>query len=82
MEVRLGSQGRLVLPKALREQMGAEEGAVYQAHVEDGRLVLETRDSLLRRMQAEIARAAGQRSMSEELIAERREEARREGPDD
>lgn len=80
MEVRLGSQGRLVLPRALREEMGAEEGAVYQAHVEDGRLVLETRASLLRRMQAEIAGAAGEdRSLADELIAERREDARREG---
>lgn len=79
VEVKLGSQGRLVLPKALRDQLGAEEGTVYEAHVEDGRLILETRQSLLRRMQRELAEAVGGgRSLAEELIAERRDEARRE----
>lgn len=79
MEVRIGSQGRIVLPKELREQLGATEGAVYQARVEEGRLVLETRDGLLRRMQLEIADALhGDRSLANELMAERREEARRE----
>ncbi len=47
--------------------------------MEEGRLVLETRDGLLRRMQLEIADALhGDRSLANELIAERREEARRE----
>lgn len=79
MEVRIGSQGRVVLPKALREQLGAEEGAVYQAHVEDGRLILETREALLQRMQRETADALGDRgSLVDELIAERRAEANRE----
>jgi AbrB family looped-hinge helix DNA binding protein len=79
MEVRIGSQGRIVLPKGLRERMGAEEGAVYQASVEDGRLILETRAALLRRMQAEIGDAInGKRSLTDELIAERRAAARRE----
>jgi AbrB family looped-hinge helix DNA binding protein len=79
VEVRIGSQGRIVLPKALRERIGAEEGAVYQASVEDGRLILETRAALLRRMQAEIGDAInGKRSLTDELIAERRAAARRE----
>jgi AbrB family looped-hinge helix DNA binding protein len=77
MEVRIGSQGRIVLPKALRDELGAEEGAVYQARVEEGRLILETREALLRRMQAEIAGAlGGDRSLTDELIEERRAEAR------
>lgn len=80
MEVRVGSQGRIVLPRALREQLGAEEGAVYHARVEDGRLILETREALLRRMQQETADALdGHRSLADELIAERRAEASREG---
>lgn len=79
MEVRVGSQGRIVLPRALREQLGAEEGVVYQARVEDGRLILETRESLLARMQQELAEASGgERSLVDELIAERRAEAGRE----
>lgn len=79
MEVRVGSQGRLVLPRALRDQLGAEEGTVYQAWVEDGRLILETRDALLRRMQDEIVDALDEpRSLADELIAERRAETRDE----
>lgn len=80
MEVRVGSQGRIVLPRALREQLGAEEGAVYQARVEDGRLILETREALLRRMQQETREAMDEhRHLGDELIAERRAEASREG---
>ena len=79
MEVRVGSQGRLVLPRALREQLGAEEGTVYQALVEDGRLILETRDALLRRMQGEVVDALDEpRSLTDELIAERRAQAKDE----
>lgn len=76
MHVRVGSQGRIVLPRALREQLGAEEGAVYHARVEDGRLILETREALLERMQQETADALDrERSLVDELLAERRTEA-------
>ena len=76
MEVRVGSQGRIVLPLELRRRLGAEEGAVYTAHVdEDGRLILESRESLLRRMQEEARAAAGSRSPLRELLEERRAEA-------
>lgn len=75
-EVRVGSQGRIVLPLDLRRQLGAEEGAVYTAHVdEEGRLILETRESLLRRMQEEARAAAGDRSPLQELLDGRRAEA-------
>lgn len=80
MEVRVGSQGRIVLPRAIREQLGAEQGAIYQARVEDGRLILETRESLLARMQQEMADVLEpDRSLVDELIAERRADADREG---
>lgn len=79
MEIRVGSQGRLVLPRALRQQLGAEEGSVYIATVEDGRLILESRAALLERMQQEVADALDEpRSLAEELIAERRQAADRE----
>lgn len=78
-EVRLGTQGRIVLPRALREALGAEEGATYVARVEDGTLVLESRARILQRLR-EHASATGpsDRSWVDELIAERRAEARRE----
>ena len=72
-EVRVGSQGRIVLPHELRRQLGAEEGTVYTADVdEEGRLVLESRAALLRRMQQELRAAAGRRSPVDELVDERR----------
>lgn len=74
-EVRLGSQGRLVIPAELRDQLGAEEGAVYTATVDaSGALVLRTREQALaeaRRLWSE----SGEGSATDELLAERREQA-------
>lgn len=79
VQVRIGSQGRLVLPRVVREQLGAEEGTVYEATVEDGRLILETREALLHRMQREVVDAIdAPRSLVDELLTERRAEAARE----
>lgn len=75
IEVRVGSQGRIVLPRELREQLGAEEGSVYVARVEDGeRLVLESRGAVLQQMREELRSATSGRSLAEELIRERRDE--------
>ncbi len=79
VEIRVGSQGRMVLPSQLRRELGAEEGAIYLAYVEDdGRLVLESRTALLRRMQQEFRGASADRSPVDELIEERRREAEAE----
>ena len=75
MEVRIGTQGRIVLPRELRDLLGAEEGEVYSATVEDGRLILESRDAVLRRMRARFAADPEVRSPVEDLIAGRRAEA-------
>lgn len=83
-EVRLGSQGRLVIPAELREAMAAEEGAVYSATVtEDGALLLQTREQARDRAIAELQRRWREVvpegvSLVDELIAERRTEAARE----
>ena len=68
-----------------RRYCGAENrttgicGHILVGHVEDGRLVLERRASVLRRVQARFSAAVPRDvSLAEELIAERREEARRE----
>lgn len=77
IEVRIGTQGRIVLPRELREQLGAEEGATYVAHVDDGRLILESRDAILRRLRARARQLDGG-PVVDELIAERRQEAAEE----
>jgi AbrB family looped-hinge helix DNA binding protein len=78
-EVRVGTQGRIVLPREIRDALGAEEGATYVARVEDGALILESRETILGRLRAHAAAVdGGERSWVDELIAERRAEARRD----
>jgi AbrB family looped-hinge helix DNA binding protein len=78
-EIRIGTQGRIVLPREIREELGAEEGATYIARVEDGRLVLESRAAILARMQDRWRDVAPPGvSLVDELIADRRAEAARE----
>lgn len=78
-ELRIGPQGRVVIPASMRKALGLEPGQTLVGHIEEGRLVLEPRDTVLRRVQARFAAAVPRDvSLAEELIAERREEARRE----
>ena len=77
--LRVGAQGRLVIPAELRRELGLEPGATLMAHVEADRLVLERPQQILERLRAELRGAAPVGvSVVDELIAERREEARRE----
>jgi len=75
----IGPQGRIVIPAAMRKAMGVEAGATLVAHLEDGKLVLETQDQLLNRFYGRFAKARMQsgNSVVDELIAERRSEAAR-----
>ena len=75
IRVRIGPQGRIVIPAPLREQLGLNAGEELIARVEDGRLVLERREEVVRRLRTSFANVAPGRVLSEELIAERREEA-------
>ena len=77
--IRIGPQGRLVIPASLRRLMGIKPGDELIPLVEEGRLVLATRAALLADIGAEFAaRVPAQISLSQELMAERRQEARRE----
>lgn len=76
-EVQLGAQGRLVVPAAIRKALGFEAGESLVARVEDGRLVIEKAESVERRVRSRFEKVKD-RSLADELIAERREEARRE----
>lgn len=78
-EVRIGTQGRLVLPRAVRDELGAEEGSVYVARVEDGALVLEPRERILARLREHATGGpAAESSWVGELLDERRRAARQE----
>ena len=78
LKVRVGPQGRIVIPAALREELNIGSGQELVARVEDGRLVLERREDVVRRLKGRFAHVPAGRLLSEELIAERREEARLE----
>jgi AbrB family looped-hinge helix DNA binding protein len=77
--LRIGPQGRVVIPAEIRRELEIEPGETLMAHVESHRLVLERRGQILERLRNELrgARPKG-RSAVDELIAERRAEARRE----
>jgi len=77
--VNLGRQGRLVIPAALRRSLGFEEGDTLVAREEAGRLVLEKPETIKQRLKARFAQVPQDRSLVDELIMERREEAKREG---
>jgi AbrB family looped-hinge helix DNA binding protein len=75
----LSRNGRIVIPAAIREEMGFAPGDTLLMEVEDGVLRVEGFDARLARVQDELAQLAGpERMLSDELIAERRAEARRE----
>ena len=79
-DVQLGAQGRVVVPAPIRKALGFRPGDTLVARVEDDRLVIEKPESVERRIRDRFRTSRG-RSLAEELLAERREEARREnGP--
>jgi AbrB family looped-hinge helix DNA binding protein len=75
----LAANGRIVIPAAIRAELGFKPGETLVMGVEDGVLRIESYPALIHRIQQEIAQyiPAGV-SLADELIAERREEARRE----
>ncbi len=77
-EVRLGEQGRLVIPAALRKSLGFEPGDTLIARLEDERLILEKQETVQRRLKARFFHVRKDTSLANELIAQRREEAKRE----
>ena len=79
-DVQFGAQGRVVVPAPIRKALGFQPGETLVARVEDDHLVIEKPESVERRIRARF-RNSRKHSLAEELIAERREEARREsGP--
>ena len=77
--VTVGPKGRVVVPAQIRRQLGIDEGTELMARVEGDGLVLEPRSAAIDRLQT-LVRAAVPEDVSlvDELIAERRAEARRE----
>ena len=76
---RMGAHGRVVIPAEVRESLKLKRGQPLIVVVEDGGILLLTAEEGVRRAQAIVRRYVKPgRSMSKELIRERRAEARRE----
>lgn len=79
--LRLDSAGRIVVPAAMRAAMLAKAGDTLVAQVVDGELRIVSREWIMRRIdeEAEKFKAANPGvSLVDELIADRREEVRRD----
>ena len=72
--------GKIVIPAELRREFGFTDGDTLVFESEGGRLVLKAYAQVVREVQAEFKAMvpAGNRSMVDELLAERRAEAARE----
>ena len=77
-ETTVTPQGRVTIPAALRREAGIEVGDTVIVHVEDGRVVVETRTQLAERTRRDVTRAGVRTSVVDELLAERRAEAARD----
>lgn len=76
---KINDNGRIVIPAELRQEMGIKPGDTLLLTLERGVLKVESQLARIRRIQESMrALIPGDRLLSDELIAERREEARRE----
>lgn len=80
----IADNGRMLVPVALREQLGFKPGARIYAEVKDGSLVLTSASQRTAQRRAYFAQVMKRLavpegvSLADELIAERRAEAARE----
>ena len=79
VKVRLGPDGRVVIPAAIREALGLKEGDVLFARLEGGEIKLLTPTAAMHRAQAIVRSFVPEGvSLVDDLIADRRREAARE----
>lgn len=77
-ELRVGAQGRVVVPAELRRELGIERGQTLVARAEGQSLILEPKAAVLARLRDRFRSVPKDVSMVDELIQERRKEAERE----
>jgi len=77
--VKLGKGGRVVIPAGLRRQMGVAVGDELVLRYRDGHLEILTARQAVHAAQELVKRYAGsKRNLAQELIAERRRDAKNE----
>ena len=77
---RINENGRVVIPAVIRRQMGLQAGDAVVMEVQNGVLRIESHRARIRRIQESFRKLIppGEMLMSDQLIVDRREEARRE----
>lgn len=75
-EVQFDPEGHLIIPLALMQAIVVDNDKALIAKVENGRLIIEQRESVLQRLKARFANIPTNVSLADELIAERRIESR------
>jgi AbrB family looped-hinge helix DNA binding protein len=79
VRAQISEKGRLVIPAKLREALGIHPGDVVELRIEDDELRIVTLDRRIRETRRRLRQVFGsERVLSDELIEERREAARRE----
>lgn len=68
----------MIIPAALRKAMDIQPGEELVARIEGGQLILERRETVERRLKARFAHIPNEVDLASELLAERREAAKRE----
>jgi AbrB family looped-hinge helix DNA binding protein len=77
--VTLNENGRIVIPAAMRKALKVKPGDELLLHMEDGDLHVTTRVQRIRKAKELVGRYVPEGvSLADELIAERREAAKRE----
>lgn len=77
-EVVVNRDGRVLIPAQIRRDLHLSAGSTLVLSVEDGRVVLESREQLMARIRREVAESwtgPADTSAADELLADRRAEA-------
>lgn len=77
-ETTLGAAGRVVVPARLRRALGLKTGDRLVVRQVGEAILLEPREAVRRRLRSRFAGVSNTVDLAGELIAERREEAKRE----
>jgi AbrB family looped-hinge helix DNA binding protein len=78
--VTVSTKGQMVIPVAIRDELGIEPGTRVSLRVEDGRMILDpqSQSAKLRRIDQMKGATAGGPSMTRALLEDRRRERKRE----
>ncbi len=78
IQISAGKQGRIVIPAALRQQLGIESGTQVIVWVENNQLILKPKEQLWAAIHQEAEKIPKEVDLADELIQERRQAAKLE----